>query len=94
MPDDLAQSPVPSPITAAATPTVGQLKSFIERVERLEEDKAGVAADLREVYAEAKSEGYDVKIMRRVVRLRRQDSAKRSEEEALLEAYISAIGGL
>ena len=90
MPDDLAQSPV----TAAAAPTVGKLKSFIERVERLEEDKAGVAADLREVYAEAKSEGYDVKIMRRVVRLRRQDSAKRSEEEALLEAYISAIGGL
>ncbi len=90
MPDDVAQ---PS-LATAATPAGGKLRSFIERIERLEEDKAGVAADLKEVYSEAKSEGYDVKIMRRIVRLRRQDGAQRSEEEALLEAYISAIGGL
>ncbi len=90
MADDLSHPP----IVAAAVPVGGKLKSFIERIERLEEDKAGVAADLKEVYSEAKSEGYDVKIMRRVVRIRRQDDAKRSEEEALLEAYLSAIGGV
>ena len=72
----------------------GKLKSLIERIERLEEDKAAVANDLKEVYAEAKGEGFDVKIVRKVVRLRKQDSAKRQEEEALIELYISAIGGL
>jgi uncharacterized protein (UPF0335 family) len=72
----------------------GKLKSLIERIERLEEDKAAVATDLKEVYAEAKGEGFDVKIVRKVVRLRKQDSAKRQEEEALIELYISAIGGL
>lgn len=72
----------------------GKLKSLIERIERLEEDKAAVSSDLKEVYAEAKGDGYDVKIMRKVVRLRKQDVAKRQEEEALLDLYISAIGGL
>ena len=72
----------------------GKLKNLIERIERLEEDKAAVSADLREVYAEAKGEGFDVKIVRKVVRLRKQDAAKRQEEEALVELYISAIGGL
>ena len=72
----------------------GKLKSLIERIERLEEDKAAVAADLKEVYAEAKGEGFDTKIVRKVVRLRKQDVAKRQEEEALIELYISAIGGL
>jgi uncharacterized protein (UPF0335 family) len=72
----------------------GKLKSLIERIERLEEDKAAVANDLKEVYGEAKSEGFDVKIVRKVVRLRKQDSAKRQEEEALIDLYISAIGGL
>ena len=71
-----------------------KLKSFIERIERLEEDKAAVANDLKEVYAEAKGEGFDTKIMRKVIRLRKADAAKRSEEEALIELYISAIGGL
>jgi uncharacterized protein (UPF0335 family) len=72
----------------------GKLKSLIERIERLEEDKAVVANDLKEVYAEAKGEGFDTKIIRKVVRLRKADSAKRSEEEALIELYITAIGGL
>jgi len=72
----------------------GKLKSLIERIERLEEDKAAVAADLKEVYAEAKGEGFDTKILRKVVRLRKQDTAKRQEEEALIDLYISAIGGL
>ena len=78
-------------ITATAQ---GKLKSLIERIERLEEDKAAVAADLKEVYAEAKGEGFDVKIVRKVVRLRKQDTAKRLEEEAMIDLYISAIGGL
>ena len=72
----------------------GKLKSLVERIERLEEDKAGVAADLKEVYAEAKGEGFDTKILRKVIRLRKADTAKRQEEEALIELYVSAIGGL
>ncbi len=71
----------------------GKLKSFVERIERLEEDKAAIAGDLKEVYAEAKGEGFDTKILRKVVRLRKTDLAKRQEEEALLELYFSAIGG-
>ena len=71
-----------------------QLKSVIERIERLEEDKAAVANDLKEVYAEAKGNGFDTKILRKVVRLRKQDKAKRQEEDALLDLYLSAIGGL
>ena len=71
-----------------------QLKSVIERIERLEEDKAAVMVDLKEVYAEAKGNGYDVKVIRKIVRLRKQDKAKRLEEEALIDLYLSAIGGL
>jgi uncharacterized protein (UPF0335 family) len=70
----------------------GQLKAIIERIERLEEDKAAVAADLKEVYAEAKGNGFDTKILRKVVRYRKQDRAKTQEEEALLDLYLSAIG--
>jgi uncharacterized protein (UPF0335 family) len=72
----------------------GKLKSLVERIERLEEDRAAVASDLKEVYAEAKGEGFDTKIIRKVVRLRKADAAKRQEEETLVELYISAIGGL
>ncbi len=78
-------------LTSAAQ---GRLKSFIERVQRLEEDKATVSADLKEVYAEAKGEGFDTKILRKVVRLIKQDKVKRQEEEALIDLYLSAIGGL
>ena len=83
-----------SSIATINTTAQGKLKSLIERIERLEEDKAAVANDLKEVYAEAKGEGFDVKIVRKVVRLRKQDTAKRQEEEALIDLYISAIGGL
>ncbi|MBV8682791.1 MAG: DUF2312 domain-containing protein [Caulobacteraceae bacterium] len=72
----------------------GRLKSVIERIERLEEDKAGIAGDIKEVYAEAKGDGFDIKVIRKIVRLRKQDKVKRAEEEALLDLYISAIGGL
>ena len=72
----------------------GRLKSFLERIERLEEDKAGVMGDLKEVYAEAKGEGFDTKIMRKVIRIMKQDKAKRQEEDAILDLYLAAIGGL
>ena len=81
-----------NPIEVLNTTAQGQLKSILERIERLEEDKAGVMADLKEVYAEAKGNGFDVKIIRKVVRLRRTDRAKRQEAEALIDLYLSAIG--
>lgn len=71
-----------------------RLRTIIERVERLEEDKAAVMNDMKEVFAEAKGEGFDVKILRKIVRLRKQDRAKRLEEQALIDLYLSAIGGL
>jgi len=69
-----------------------QLKSVIERVERLEEEKAALAADIREVYSEAKGNGFDTKIIRQVVRLRKLDRADRQEQEAILDLYLSALG--
>lgn len=70
----------------------GQLRSIIERVERLEVEKAEIAEQVKEVYAEAKGNGFDVKIIRKVIRIRKQDRAKRQEEEAILDLYLSAIG--
>ena len=70
----------------------GQLKSIIERIERLELEKAEVAEQIKEVFAEAKGNGFDVKVLRKVVRLRKQDRAKRQEEEAILDLYLSALG--
>lgn len=69
-----------------------QLKSLIERVERLEEDKRTIADDIKEVYAEAKSTGFDTRIMRQVVRLRKMEDHERQEREALLDLYQSALG--
>lgn len=69
-----------------------QLKSLIERVERLEEDKRTIADDIKEVYAEAKSTGFDTRIMRQVVRLRKMEPNERQEREALLDLYLSALG--
>ena len=69
-----------------------RLKSFIERIERLEEEKAALTADLREVYAEAKATGFDTKIMRQVVKLRKMDSNDRQEQEELLDLYKRAVG--
>ncbi len=75
-----------------AEPTDNQLKLFIERVERLEEEKKGIADDIRDVYAEAKSQGYDAKIMRQIVRLRKMPLHDRQEMEALLDTYKAALG--
>ena len=86
MADDAAHSDV---LNQAAQ---GQLKSIIERIERLEQEKAEVAEQIKEVFAEAKGNGFDTKILRKVVRIRKQDRAKRMEEEAILDLYLSAIG--
>ncbi|MGF7149413.1 uncharacterized protein (UPF0335 family) [Sphingomonas zeicaulis] len=69
-----------------------QLQLFIERIERLEEEKKGIADDVRDVYAEAKSTGFDVKTMRAIVRLRKMEKNARDEAEALLETYKTALG--
>lgn len=69
-----------------------RLRAFIERIERLEEEKAALTADVREVYAEAKAVGFDAKVMRQVVRLRKMETADRRELEELLELYMGALG--
>ena len=72
----------------------GQLKSIVERVERLEEEKKAVAEQIREVYAEAKANGFDTKTLRKVVSLRKRSIEERQEEEALLDLYLHALGML
>ena len=69
-----------------------RLRSFIERIERLEEEKAALSADVREVYAEAKGTGFDTKIIRQIIRLRKMEQADRREQEELLDLYKRAIG--
>ena len=70
------------------------LKAFVERIERLEEEKKAIADDIRDVFAEAKANGFDVKALRSVVRLRKQDINERKEQEAILETYLHALGML
>ena len=72
----------------------GQLESFIQRIERLNEEKDNITADIKEVYAEAKASGYDDKIMRKIIAERKKDEADRIEEQMLLEAYRNALGML
>jgi uncharacterized protein (UPF0335 family) len=71
-----------------------RLRSFIERIERLEEEKAVIAGDVKEVYSEAKSSGFDAKIMRQIVRMRKMDAQARAEQEQLLDVYKQALGML
>ena len=70
----------------------GHLRAFVERLEKLEEEKRAIADDIKEVYAEAKGTGFDVKALRKIISMRRQDKDKRREEEAMLELYLSALG--
>jgi uncharacterized protein (UPF0335 family) len=70
----------------------GHLKSFIERIERMEEEKKALAEDIRDIYAEAKGNGYDAKIMRKIVAMRKQDATKRREEEEITQLYLAALG--
>ena len=86
---DAASDTNPDVLTSAAQ---GRLRTLIERLERLEEDKQAVMTDMKEVFAEAKGEGYDVKTLRKVMRIRKTDKAKRQEEEAILDLYLSALG--
>lgn len=71
-----------------------QLKSIIERVERLEEDKRAISDDIKDVYSEAKGNGFDAKALRRIVALRKQDPDKRAEQDAILDTYMHALGML
>ncbi len=74
------------------TVAAGQLRAFIERVERLEEEKKNISDDIKDVFAEMKGTGFDTKAVRSIIRLRKKDQAEREEEEALLELYMAALG--
>jgi uncharacterized protein (UPF0335 family) len=74
------------------TVAAGQLRAFIERIERLEEEKKTIADDIKEVFAEAKGTGFDTKAMRAIIRLRKKDQAERQEEESILDLYKAALG--
>ena len=76
----------------SGTVTAERLKSFIERIEKLEEEKLAIAADIKEIYSEAKGSGFDSKIMRQIVRLRKLDPHVRAEQEQLLDVYKRAVG--
>lgn len=69
-----------------------QLRAFVEWIERLEEEKSAISGDIKEIYAEAKGNGFDVKVLRQIVRIRKQDANERLEQEALLDLYMAALG--
>ena len=71
-----------------------ELRQFVERIEQLETEKAGIASDIKDVYAELKGRGFDTKAVREIIRMRKQDAAERQEREAILETYMSALGML
>ena len=74
------------------TVAAGQLRAFIERIERLDEEKADISSDIKQVFAEAKGTGFDTKAMRTIIRLRKKDKAEREEEEAMVDLYMNALG--
>ena len=76
----------------ASSVAADQLKSIIERIERLEEDKKAIADDIKEVYGEAKANGFDTGVLRKVISLRKKPAAERAEEEAIMELYMQALG--
>jgi len=86
MPDGSPMKQKPSNIAA------DRLKSFVERIEKLEEEKKAIGSDIRDIYSEAKGTGFDVKTMRTIVKLRKMDSAERDEQETLLDVYKQALG--
>lgn len=92
MPADFGASEpvaVPQSLTSSAKE---KLKQIVTRIERLEEEKAGIAADIKEVYGEAKGMGYDTKVLRKVVRHRKQDARERAEQEQVMDLYLAALG--
>src|SRR5690606_14007161 len=86
---DLSNSP-----DALSTDAQGRLRALVERIGRLEEDKQAIQDDIKEVFAEAKGEGFDTKMLRQVIRIRKKDKAKRQEEEAILDLYLAALGDI
>ena len=70
----------------------GQLRTIVERIERLEEEKKTIAADIKEVYAEAKGNGFDTKILRKVISLRKKEASEREDEQSMLDLYMQALG--
>ena len=92
--DPYASTPQKDESDAIGTAAREQLKAFVARIERLEEEKKSLSDDLKEVYGEAKSMGFDTKVVRKVISLRKQDRNERAEQEALLDLYLSAIGEL
>ena len=92
--DDFGMQSAGDPGHSSTTVAAGQLKSIVERIERLEEEKKEIADQIKEVYAEAKGNGFDAKTIRKVVSLRRKPTEERQEEEALLDLYLSALGML
>ncbi|RZJ47449.1 MAG: DUF2312 domain-containing protein [Brevundimonas sp.] len=89
MADDATFDASTDVLTATAQ---GKLRSIIERLERLGEDKDAILTDMKEVFSEAKGDGYDVKVLRKVIALRKKDKAKRQEEDAIMDLYMSALG--
>ena len=89
MPDG---SPLSKKTKAAGPVSAERLKSFVERIEKLEEERKAIGGDIRDVYTEAKGVGYDIKTMRKIISIRRMEPADRAEEEALLDTYMHALG--
>ena len=87
--DDVAKK---DPAQAPDAVSAGHLRAFIERIERLEEEKKALGDDIKDVYGEAKANGFDVKTMRKIVAIRKQDRDKRIEEETILDLYLAALG--
>jgi len=90
--DDLIGSPDITGGDNSQTVAAGQLRALIERIERLAEEKATIADDMKEVFTEAKGNGFDVKAMRTIIKLRKMDQAERQEEEAIVDLYKAALG--
>jgi uncharacterized protein (UPF0335 family) len=88
----IAPAPTNGDEGTSQTVAAGQLRAFIERIERLHEERQTIADDIKEVFAEAKGTGFDTKAMKTIIRLRRQDQAERQEEEAILDLYKAALG--
>ena len=86
----MARKPTVSPDSVAQD----QIRAFIERIERMEEEKRAIAEDIKEIYAEAKGNGFDTKILRKVISIRKKDRHEREEEEAMLDLYLQALGML
>ena len=88
---NMAKAPDTDTISSSEV-NAGHLQAFIERIERLEEEKKALASDIKEVCGEAKANGFDVKIMRKIVSIRKQDRDSRMEEETILDLYLAALG--